>query len=232
MGKVIEVTAAGKRRQVFIEYKRIKNLWMRMGENGSLKISCARSVSDAQIREFIASREKWILKAETSAEKKEESCSYGAGNEDAMWLGRRLPVSCVKSARDYMSVDENGIVYHLREDTDENRMALFYREASKQLLFMIRERRGDLDSMICQTYGKPLPRITLKYMTSRWGSCTPAKAHISISVRLIHFSPVCLDYVLLHEYVHMLEANHSKRFWAYVASYMPNYKEAEKMLKS
>jgi Predicted NADH:ubiquinone oxidoreductase, subunit RnfA len=37
------------------------------------------------------------------------------------------------------------------------------------------------------------------FMTSRWGSCTPARSHISMSVRLIHYPKECLDYVLLHE---------------------------------
>lgn len=226
---VIEV--AGKTRQVEIQYKKIRNMWMRMGDNGSLKISCSRYVTQKQIREFILSREKWILKAEAAAERKADQCSYGAEGTDAFWMGRRLAVHSEKANTDYMSIDENGLTYYLREDTDENRRRVFYKEASKQLLYMIKERRDDLDQAICKAYGKPLPKITLRYMTSRWGSCTPAKAHISISLRLIHYPWNCLDYVLLHEYVHMLEANHSRRFWAYVEAFMPSYREAERLLK-
>ena len=231
MVKVFEIYAAGKTRTVSVEYKRIKNMWMRLGDNGSLRISCSRYVSDAQIREFILSREKWILKAEAGAQRKEDICSYGADGADAMWLGKRLSVHCVRSASDYLSIDENGLTYHLRNDTDENRRRVFYNEASKRLLEMIRERRGANDRDICMANRKPLPKITIKFMTSRWGSCTPAKAHISISCRLIHFPPVCLDYVMVHEYVHMLEGSHSKRFWNLVEYYMPGYRAAEKLLK-
>ncbi len=231
MIKVIEIFAAGKTRTVAVEYKRIKNMYMRVGEDGSLRISCSRYVSDAQIREFILSREQWILKAEAGMERKEDNCSYGADGSDAMWMGRRMPVHCVKSASDYLSIDENGLTYHLRNDTDENRRRVFYNEASKRLLEMIRERRDKYDRDICRANGKALPKITIKFMTSRWGSCTPARAHISISCRLIHFPSVCLDYVLVHEYVHMLEGNHSKRFWNLVEYYMPGYRAAERLLK-
>lgn len=227
----MEIEVAGRTRQVVIEYKRIRNMWMRMGEDGSLRISCSRRVTQKQIREFILSRENWILKAEASAQKRSDACSYGANDSDAMWLGRKLPVHCEPSSRDHMRIDENGLTYYLRNDTDENRMNVFYKEASKVLLEMIRERRRDLDQKICAAHMKPLPRITLKYMTSRWGSCTPQKARISISVRLIHYPVVCLDYVLLHEYVHMLEANHSAAFWNHVALYMPEYRKAEALLK-
>ena len=228
---IMEIEAAGRKRQVSIEYKRIKNMWMRVSEDGSLRITCSRAVTQRQIREFILSREDWILKTEKTMERKGSQCSYGAGNSEAVWLGKRLPVRYVPSSSDYLEIDESGLTYYLRKDSDEARMKVFYEAASKQILCMVKDRRGEYDQAVCNAYRKPLPRITVKYMTSRWGSCTPAKAHISISVRLIHFPPVCLDYVMAHEYCHMLEANHSSRFWAYVASLMPEYKAIQKLLK-
>ena len=183
------VTVAGKTREVSVEYKNIKNMYMRMGENGSIRITCSRYVTKKQIREFILSKESWIRKAEAVREEKDDLCSYGANGQDAMWLGKRLPVHCKKSNRDFLLVDEDGLTFFLREDTEENRMRVFYSEGGKQILQMVRDRRGDLDRMICDAYGKPYPKITVKYMTSRWGSCTPQRAHISICSRLVHFPP-------------------------------------------
>ena len=107
----------------------------------------------------------------------------------------------------------------------------FYDYAARQLQAMILERRGEWDREICQKNHIPLPRITLKYMTSRWGSCTPASRHISISKRLIHYPVRCLDYVLLHEYAHLLVPNHSKAFYQVISEYMPDYKESVRMLR-
>ena len=85
---IMEIEAAGRKRQVSIEYKRIKNMWMRVSEDGSLRITCSRAVTQRQIREFILSREDWILKTEKTMERKGSQCSYGAGNSEAVWLGK------------------------------------------------------------------------------------------------------------------------------------------------
>lgn len=53
----------------------------------------------------------------------------------------------------------------------------------------------------------------------RWGSCTPANGSIRISDRLQRVPPWVLDYVLVHEMAHLIEANHSRAFWALVARY-------------
>jgi predicted metal-dependent hydrolase len=53
----------------------------------------------------------------------------------------------------------------------------------------------------------------------RWGSCTPATGRIRISSRLIGRPEFVLDYVIVHELAHLLEPNHSDRFWQHVARY-------------
>jgi hypothetical protein len=54
---------------------------------------------------------------------------------------------------------------------------------------------------------------------TRWGSCTPATGEIRISTRLVPFPVWVLDYVIVHELAHLVEANHSSRFWALVNRY-------------
>lgn len=73
-------------------------------------------------------------------------------------------------------------------------------------------------------------KVTLKYMNSRWGSCS-SKGNINLSVRLLFAPEAVIDYVILHELCHLLEMNHSPRFWNLVEQAMPNYASAEKWLK-
>lgn len=56
-------------------------------------------------------------------------------------------------------------------------------------------------------------------LTTRWGSCTPADATIRVSTRLRGVPAWVLDYVLLHELAHLLEARHGPAFWALLADY-------------
>lgn len=64
--------------------------------------------------------------------------------------------------------------------------------------------------------GVPVPKISLNDPRGRWGSCTPHRATVRYSWRLISAPPFVLDYLAAHETAHLVEANHSPRFWAAV----------------
>ena len=79
--------------------------------------------------------------------------------------------------------------------------------------------------------GKSASRITPYTMKTRWGSCSTQAKTIRLSVWLAQFPPDCADYVLVHELCHLIEPNHSARFWAQVARVMPDYKHWHDKLK-
>ncbi|EEO28072.1 M48 family metallopeptidase [Oxalobacter paraformigenes] len=66
---------------------------------------------------------------------------------------------------------------------------------------------------------------------TRWGSCS-AKRHIRLNWRLIHCDLFLIDYVVIHELAHLLEMNHSPRFWAIVKTWCPDYGKARKQLQN
>ena len=72
--------------------------------------------------------------------------------------------------------------------------------------------------------------IYFKYNKSNWGSCS-AKRNINISTRLLFAPDKVLDYVCIHELAHLVERNHSRRFWAVVEKVMPHYQEQQNWLK-
>ena len=227
----MKIRAAGRDRTVHITYKHNRNMYLRVEDDGSLSITCPSRVTHSDIARFIAEKEGWILRTEKKQTKRQERHLYGIDEQEAVWLGKHYPVRFEQARTDFMMIEENEIVFFLREKTDERIRKTFYDYASRQLQAMIAERRGEWDELICRRNHIALPKITLKYMTSRWGSCTPARGHISISKRLIHYPVQCLDYVLLHEYAHLLVPNHSKDFYAVIASFMPDYRESIRLLR-
>jgi len=78
--------------------------------------------------------------------------------------------------------------------------------------------------------GLEKPFIKINSAKSRWGSCTSNKT-INYSWRLIMADEEAIDYVIIHELVHLIEMNHSKRFWSVVEKFSPQYKECKKRLK-
>jgi len=88
-----------------------------------------------------------------------------------------------------------------------------------------------VEEMNAATFRQPIKSVNLKYNHSNWGSCSRA-GNVNLSTRLLFAPKPVQDYVILHELAHLVEMNHSDRFWALVERYMPNYPEAEKWLKA
>ncbi len=75
-----------------------------------------------------------------------------------------------------------------------------------------------------------LPALTLSAARTRWGSCS-AKSGVRLNWRLIHFPRHVVDYVVIHELAHLRQMNHSRRFWAIVEVFYPDYRGARDELK-
>jgi predicted metal-dependent hydrolase len=73
-------------------------------------------------------------------------------------------------------------------------------------------------------------RIRIAGQRTRWGSCSP-RGTVSLNWRLALAPPEVLDYVVVHELCHLVEANHGPRFWALVQTRRPDYREARRWLR-
>ena len=74
-------------------------------------------------------------------------------------------------------------------------------------------------------------RVYVRSLRSGWGYCWPGGS-VSFSDRLIMAPPTVLDYVIVHELLHLWERNHSTRFWALVARHVPGYQDAKRWLRT
>lgn len=81
-----------------------------------------------------------------------------------------------------------------------------------------------------QFFKKNIKSINFKYNHSNWGSCSRAN-NLNFSSRLLFAPDDVQDYVIIHELAHLVELNHSDKFWKLVSDAMPDYMEKEKWLK-
>ena len=82
-----------------------------------------------------------------------------------------------------------------------------------------------------ETLGVSWKRVRVRDQRRRWGSCS-VQGHLSFNYRLVMAPPAILDYVVIHELMHRLELNHSRRFWSLVSGRCPSYREAVAWLKT
>ncbi|HVW71583.1 MAG TPA: M48 family metallopeptidase [Candidatus Paceibacterota bacterium] len=72
--------------------------------------------------------------------------------------------------------------------------------------------------------------ITIRKQRTRWGSAS-TRGTLSFNYRIVHLPPELIDYIIVHELCHLIEMNHSQRFWARVAETIPHWKEHRKALR-
>ncbi len=100
--------------------------------------------------------------------------------------------------------------------------------------YLKKQAKADLTRAVtrhCDTLGVEYKAISVKDTRSRWGSCT-SDGQLSFSWRLIMAPPKVLDYVAAHECAHLLEMNHSPKFWAHVAKCVPDWKRQRAWLRT
>ena len=81
-------------------------------------------------------------------------------------------------------------------------------------------------------YTVPTPTLRLRYMTSRCGSCMPVKEVITMNTRLLLGPTKFAHYVMVHEFAHFIEANHSSRFYKVMSDVLPNWKQVKVEMKT
>lgn len=112
-------------------------------------------------------------------------------------------------------------------ENEENVRAALKQTLSKRALIRIREELAAYAPRIKVEFG----RIAIRDQKSRWGSCS-AKHNLNFNWKLIMAPEEVLRYVVIHELCHLVEFNHSARFWGLVSAQMPDYEAWKKWLKT
>ncbi len=127
----------------------------------------------------------------------------------------------------------NGVIY-LEMNADDtpdhllkSKKHLISRIVGQDFLPSISRRVNELNRLYFQ---KPIKQVRLKYNRSNWGSCS-TQGNVNLSTRLLFAPDDVIDYVIIHELAHLIEMNHSPRFWRIVQQAMPDYKGKEAWLK-
>ncbi len=101
-----------------------------------------------------------------------------------------------------------------------------YLQHKKEALIMARERIAYFNAV----YQVNVTAITIRDQRSRWGSCS-RDGRLSFNYRIAVLAPELRDYIIVHELCHLIEFNHSLKFWAAVARMIPNHLELRRRLK-
>lgn len=214
-----------------LKKKNLKNLYIRVNPpEGQVTINAPLLCPDDEIRNFVLKKMPEINKVREKlrSQPRQSEREYVSGESYYLW-GNPYRLEVIYGAKKInIRKTPNKIILEVPDDTDleKRRFALteWYRSELKRVL--------DIVSIKCEKRtGLKASEYRVKNMKTRWGTCNIEKRRIWINLQLVKKPMECLEYVLIHELVHLVEKNHTHRFNALVEEYYPTWKEAKKSLQ-
>jgi predicted metal-dependent hydrolase len=207
--------------------KRRRTISLRIKEDGKIVIYAPHHTPKWEIEKFIKEKQIWIVNKISEKEKqiKEAEKTFLSG-ERFLYLGEWYPLEIHEFDHKEPPLRLSFGKFILNKDHIEGARDLFIkwykREAKEKIV-------GRIDYYSHRLHLFPRG-IRITNARSRWGSCSRDN-RLSFSWRIIMASLTVIDYILIHELVHIREKNHSKRFWTTLESILPDYRKHRLWLK-
>lgn len=191
-----------------------RNTYIRVKDDLTIYVTTNTFVPDREIEKLLKKSTDSIIKMIDAKRKKEEY------ENNFYFLGKKYDIVYTNDGT--VTLGSNKVFLDRRIDLDK-----WYK---KEACRIFKER---LDYNY-QKFSRriPYPSLTIRKMKTRWGVCNTKDYKVTLNLELIKKDISCLDYVINHELSHLIEANHSSRFWKVVEENYPKYKETRKLLKN
>lgn len=196
-----------------VRKKQTKNTYLRIKENKTIYVTTNLRTKDKEIIKIIEENKKSILKMYEKYKNRNQNSNY-------FWfLGKKYDIVFTNDLT--VIFGDNKVFIGKDVDIDK-----WYK---KQAIPIFKEH---LDACYNKFSRKIIyPSLSIRKMKSRWGVCNTRLKKVTLNLELIKKDLKYLDYVIMHELSHLIEANHSPKFWKVVEENTPDYKNIRKQMK-
>lgn len=203
-----------------------KTLSIQITRDARLVVRSPMRISKARIDAFVESHAAWIEKYMRKTEKDytaKREFSFSDG-ESMYFLGEELKIRTDAYIKDVQIIDSEMLI--------SERISLECRK-NAVTKYLVRQAKLLLSKRViafAPRLGVEPQAVTITSAKTRWGSCS-GNNRLSFSFRLMMLPAEQIDYVVVHELAHILEHNHSDRFYAHIARVLPDYRQRQAVLK-
>lgn len=205
--------------------KPIKNIIIRFDRRGELCVSAPHWAEMSDIEKFVDSKKEWIKKREMHIKNTRIVYENGARIpyfEESYTLklsyGKRAKITQIG---EILSVE---IPQTENSECVKRAVLWWYKSVAMGEIWGVIKR---YESFI----NRPVNAIKIREMTSRWGTCHTRKGIITLSSLLFAKPKICFEYVILHELIHLIHANHGRGFHEMLLRLMPDWKYRKNLLE-
>lgn len=218
--------------EIWVQKKKIKNIYLRVSApQGRVQVSAPKNMKDEAIKMFLISKMPWIKKHKDKYTNQAKQCIREYVSDESVYLwGRKYVLKVVYSNKNNdIKIDGDRLILQVRENSTvgqrEKLLNEWYRENIKSEIPKLLEKWQKIIGVTAEEWG-------VKNMKTRWGTCNVRDKRIWLNLQLAKRPPKCLEYVIVHELVHLLEKSHNNIFIGYMDEFIPNWRTIKKELNT
>ena len=205
--------------------KNIKNIHLSVyPPDGRVRLAVPERMNDEAVRLFATSKLAWITKQRKKfSEQDRQTAREFVSGESHYYFGTRYLLNVVETTgKQHIELRTNKYndLYVRPESTvkkKEKIMSDWYRQSLKKIIPAYIKKWEEIMGVTVNDWG-------VKLMKTRWGTCNVQDKRIWINLELAKKNPQCLEYIIVHEMVHLLERHHNEKYKAYMDKFLPNWK--------
>lgn len=196
---------------------------------GKVRVAAPQGMPLDTIRLFVISKIAWIRSQQRKLQAQERETPREFLNKESHYLwGKRYLLEIVHAgAAPSVSVTPRKLLLQVRPNTDRARceevLDTWYRQQVHEAMPALLAKWQPLLKVKAN-------RVFVQRMKTKWGSCTPESGYVRLNTDLAKKPPECLEYIVVHELVHLLEPTHNDRFSALMDLYLPHWQHLRKQL--
>jgi len=209
---------------VEVEFKDIKNIHLSVyPPTGRVRIAAPERMDLDTIRLYAISKIKWIKKNQKNFQNQERETPREYLNLEShyVWGQRYLLKVIEKEKVPGVEITHKNMILTVRSGTDQEKresiISAWYRDELRDKAAPLFEKWENILKV------KP-NKIIVRWMKTKWGSCNPKTGNILLNTELAKKPIIFLEYIILHELVHLLEPHHNANFVSLMDRYMPHWK--------
>lgn len=205
--------------------KDIKNMHLAVyPPTGRIRIAAPMRMTDEAVRLFAISKLAWIKRQQRKFQEQDrETNREFSARESHYFMGQRYLLNVIehRAAAKVVLRNKTFIDLYIRPETSIQKrdeiMNEWYRAELKKLIPPILHKYEKLLGVESNDWG-------VKQMKTKWGTCNIEQKRIWVNLELAKKPIICLEYIILHELIHLIERHHNDNFLAYMEKFMPQWK--------
>ena len=234
--KITSFQHKNKAFSVSLKFSSRKTIGICVHPDKKIEITAPFGTKFACIQRVVKRKSKWISKQLKELEKYQimEQIKEYTGGQTIKLLGRdyMIKVIQIQDFEEEQIIKEPGLIkVYVHDRTQKERIHLLIENWYRNEAMIYLAQKFEQCYERIRKYNIAKPFYYLRYMERRWGSCT-AKGNILLNPNIIQLPSHCIEYIIMHELCHLKYKNHSKEFYHFLDTVLPNWEDSSQALDS